>query len=142
MLTNRSMPQSTVIPELAYPDVSQAAEWLCETFGFSVRLRIANHRVQLNVADGAIVVTEWSGDRAGGIDAAHSIMIRVDDVHGHHERASQRGALIIRPPADYPFGERQYTVEDFAGHRWTFSQSIADIDPTDWGGTPGTLSPS
>jgi len=142
VLTNRSMPQSTVIPELAYPDVSQAAEWLCETFGFSVRLRIGNHRAQLNVGDGALVVTEWPGDTAGGIDAAHSMMIRVDDVHGHHERASRCGARIIRPPADYPYGERQYTVEDFAGHRWTFSQSIADVDPREWGGAPGGLSPA
>jgi len=24
---------------------------------------------------------------------------------------------------------------DPGGHRWTFSQSIADVDPADWGGT-------
>jgi uncharacterized glyoxalase superfamily protein PhnB len=141
MLTNRSMPRSTVIPELAYPDVGQATDWLCETFGFSVRLRIGNHRAQLNIGEGTIVLTESPGYRASG-DAAHSVMIRVDDVHGHHERVSRRGARIVRPPADYPYGERQYTVEDLAGHRWTFSQSIADVDPTEWGGTPGVLSSS
>ncbi len=27
-------------------------------FGFTVRLRIANHRAQLNVGDSAVVVTE------------------------------------------------------------------------------------
>jgi len=31
------------------------------------------------------------------------------------------------------FGERQYTVEDPWGNRWTFSQSIADVDPAAWG---------
>ena len=50
MLSNRSIPSATVIPVLAYPDVNQAAAWLCDAFGFSVRLRIGNHRVQLNVA--------------------------------------------------------------------------------------------
>jgi uncharacterized glyoxalase superfamily protein PhnB len=35
-----------------------------------------------------------------------------------------------------PFGERLYSVEDVGGHRWTFSQSIADIAPEDWGATP------
>jgi uncharacterized glyoxalase superfamily protein PhnB len=35
------------------------------------------------------------------------------------------------------YGERQYTVEDPGGHRWTFSQSVADVDPADWGGELG-----
>ena len=62
-------------------------------------------------------------------------MVRVDDVDAHYERATGAGARIISPPTDYPYGERQYVVEDIGGHRWTFSQSIADIDPQTWGGT-------
>jgi hypothetical protein len=31
MLANRSMPSSMVSPVLVYDDVSEAAEWLCET---------------------------------------------------------------------------------------------------------------
>ena len=58
MLTNRSMPRSTVIPQLPYPDVRGAAAWLCDAFGFSIRILMGNHRAQLNVSDGAIVVTE------------------------------------------------------------------------------------
>lgn len=62
-------------------------------------------------------------------------MVRVDDVDAHHERAEQHGARIVQPPADFPYGERQYTAEDLAGHRWTFSQTIADVAPEKWGGT-------
>jgi hypothetical protein len=40
----------------------------------------------------------------------------------------------VSPPTDYRYGERQYTAKDVGGHRWTFSQSIADVDPADWGG--------
>jgi len=47
------------------------------------------------------------------------------------------GARILQPPADYPFRERQYTAEDPCGHRWTFSQSIADVRPEEWGGVSG-----
>jgi uncharacterized glyoxalase superfamily protein PhnB len=47
--------------------------------------------------------------------------------------------LVNRSPQDYPYGERQYSVEDLGSHRWNFSQSIADVDPRDWGGTPGQL---
>jgi uncharacterized glyoxalase superfamily protein PhnB len=137
MIENRSCPRSTVIPELAYPDIGKAIEWLSDAFGFTLRLRIGNHRAQMNVGDGAVVLTELAeGQRA---DIGHSVMVRVESVDDHCERAKQHGAKIIRPPADHPYGERQYTVEDFAGRRWTFTQSIADIDPVSWGGTPGKL---
>jgi uncharacterized glyoxalase superfamily protein PhnB len=134
MLANRSIPRCTVIPELAYADVGEAIAWLCDTFGFTLRLRIANHRAQLNVGDGAVVLTE-----RGAGEVTSSVMIRVEDVNSHHDRARQHGARILRPPADHPYGERQCTVEDLGGHRWTFSQSIADVDPNEWGGTPGQL---
>jgi hypothetical protein len=38
-----------------------------------------------------------------------------------------------RPPIEY--GERQYSAEDLAGHRWTFSETLADVAPEEWGGT-------
>ena len=57
MLSNRSVPQCTMIPELSYPGVEAAADWLCGAFGFKVRLRIGNHRVQLKIGDGALTVT-------------------------------------------------------------------------------------
>ncbi len=64
--SNRSIPSATVIPVLAYPDVNQAAAWLCDAFGFSVRLRIGDHRVQLNVGDGAVIVRELRRMRSMG----------------------------------------------------------------------------
>ena len=57
------------------------------------------------------------------------------DADAHYERARAAGARIASPPTTYPFGERQYTAHDLCGHRWTFSESVADVDPRDWGGT-------
>lgn len=142
MLPNRSIPRCTVIPQLAYPDVAQAADWLCGAFGFTVRIRIGEHRVQLNAGDGALVVMEMAPEAAGSgqrPSAFGHVMIRVEDVDQHCERATQYGAKLIRAPQDFPYGERQYTVEDFAGRLWTFSQSIADVAPESWGGTSVNL---
>ena len=133
MRANRSMPASTVMPVLAYEDVGQAIEWLCDAFGFVERVRIGSHRAQLRIGDGAVTVTGGAG--AGGADSPDSVMVRVDDVDAHHRRASERGARVLGPPTDYPYGERQYTAGDPGGHRWTFSQTIADVAPEDWGGT-------
>ena len=135
MRSNRSIPKAVVIPELAYRDVGEAADWLSAAFGFGVRLRIANHRIQMNVGDGAVVLIELRGETAKD----HSIMVRVEDANLHHDIAKRFGAKIVRPPTDYPFGERQYTVEDLGGHIWTFSQSIADVEPESWGGTSVSL---
>jgi len=62
-------------------------------------------------------------------------MVAVTGVDEHYERARESGGRILSPPTDYPFGERQYTIENLGGHRWTFSEPIADVDPKDWGGT-------
>ena len=136
MLANRSIPRCTVIPELPYRDLNEAIDWLCKVFGFTLRVRIANHRAQLNVGDGAVVLTEQPSDQG---HCSQSVMVRVESVDKHHERSLQHAAKILRRPADYPYGERQYTVEDFAGNRWTFSQSIADVAPEEWGGTSGSI---
>jgi uncharacterized glyoxalase superfamily protein PhnB len=64
------------------------------------------------------------------------VIVHVEDVDRHFEQAKRFGARIVHPPADMPFGERVYTAEDLAGHRWTFSQSIADVPLEHWGATP------
>jgi uncharacterized glyoxalase superfamily protein PhnB len=132
VIQNRSVPDASVIPELAYDDVLAASEWLCNAFGFEERLRIGNHRVQLVFGNGALIAIER---RASGDDAGdHAVLVRVDDADRHHEHAVRSGARILQPPSDYPYGERQYSAEDIGGHHWTFSQSIADVDPASWGG--------
>jgi uncharacterized glyoxalase superfamily protein PhnB len=137
MKTNRSIPASTVVPVLAYPNVREAVAWLCDAFGFTMRVRIADHRVQLNAGDGAVVVAERR-PRTGG-DCAMRVMVRVADVDRHYDHARAHGARDVHAPADYPYGERQCTVADLAGHEWTFSQSIADVAPEEWGGESGQL---
>lgn len=135
---NRSIPSATVIPVLTYPDVRAAVAWLEAAFGFAERVRISvDHRAQLAFGDGAVIVADTSNERipprSGEI--THSVVVRVDDVDAHCERARRAGARIMMEPTDFQYGERQYSAEDLAGHRWTFSQTLADVAPEDWGGT-------
>lgn len=99
MLSNRSIPHATVIPVLAYPDVNQAAVWLCDAFGFTVRMRIGNHRVQLNMGDGAVIVREMrSNEINADLSVGYSILVRVEDADAHCNRAKNHGAHITQPP--------------------------------------------
>jgi len=130
------MPAAVVIPQLTYDDVAEAIAWLCDAFGFVERWRAGDHRAQLEVpGGGCVVVTEPRTSRA--LHGQWSVMVRVGDVDAHCERARAYGAKILAPPEDFPYGERQYAVEDLAGHHWNFSQSVADLAPEDWGGTSG-----
>ena len=135
MLANRSIARATVIPVLAYADVHAAAAWLCEAFGFTVRLRIGDHRVQLNVGDGAVTVREMrAGEAEAALGLGCSLTVRVEDADARCRQAREHGARITQEPVTYPYGERQYNATDFAGYSWTFSQTVADVDPAEWGG--------
>lgn len=88
MISNRSLPRASVIPVLAYPEVNQAASGLCDAFRFSVDLRIGNHRVQLNVEDGAVVVREMRPNEVlGALGEGFSVMVRIEDADAHCNRA-------------------------------------------------------
>ena len=95
-----------------------------------------NHRSQMKVGDGAVIVGDVRGERLPPRDGevTHSVMVRVEDVRAHCERARAKGAKIIDELTDFPYGERQYTAVDLAGHRWTFSETITDVAPETWGG--------
>ena len=62
------------------------------------------------------------------------MLVRVEDARAHCERARNAGAEITAEPTDWEYGERQYSAVDPFGHHWTFSQTLADVDPADWGG--------
>jgi uncharacterized glyoxalase superfamily protein PhnB len=128
---NQSMPGATVIPVLHYPDVLAAAAWLVRAFGFAERLRIGSHRIQLSIGEGAVVLA------VGPVQLPphpFSILVRLGDVDSHAQVAAAAGAHLLSHPETFPYGERQYSAEDLAGHIWTFSQSVANVDPATWGG--------
>jgi uncharacterized glyoxalase superfamily protein PhnB len=128
MRFNRSVPPCAVIPVLIYPDPGVAADWLSKAFGFTIRLRIANHRIQMKAGDGCFTIAE--GKTAP--NNSHVIQVRIEDARGHCQRARQNGAIILSEPQDQPYGERQYNAQDFCGHRWDFTETITDVAPEEW----------
>ena len=136
MIVNRSAPPGSIVPALAYDDVPKAIEWLCGAFGFTERLRTppepdgSIHHAQIAAGQGGVIL---NGRRGATASQTASVMVRVEDVDAHFEPAKNYGAKIVNPPVSASFGERQYTAEDLAGYRWTFTQSVADVNPEEWG---------
>jgi uncharacterized glyoxalase superfamily protein PhnB len=139
VIVNQSAPAATVVPVLVYTDAGKAIDWLTNAFGFRERLRAERGGIvfhaQLVVGDAAIMLgrqgAEYHAPRPGEVH--QYVHVTVDDVDAHCVRAERAGARVVQPPHDMPFGERQYSVEDLEGHRWVFSQHIADVSPHEWG---------
>ena len=61
--------------------------------------------------------------------------MRVEDVDSQFARAQTFGARVLDMPTEQVYGEREFTVEDLAGHRWQFTQTVRDVAPEDYGCT-------
>jgi uncharacterized glyoxalase superfamily protein PhnB len=138
VLTNRSVPAATVIPVLVYPDVRAAVDWLTAAFGFVERVRVGEaHRSQMRVGrDAAVIVADVRGEQQApqpGV-VTHVVKVRVLDVDAQLAQARSHGARVLQEPTEYEYGERECPVEDLAGHRWQFTQTLRDVAPEDWGG--------
>ena len=140
MLVNRTTGSASIVPELVYSNVEAAIDWLCDAFGFTELWRAGGHRARLAFGNGVVIVADHDPNYGRAVPEpgtvrSFAVMVKVDNVDAHHDHARAHGAQILRPPTDHPYGERQYSAMDIAGHCWTFTQAIADLAPEDWGGT-------
>lgn len=132
---------------IVYQDAHKAIDWLCQAFGFEVRLKVEGEggrieHCELTFGEGVLMVDHEGGgkrpDRVGrsprsvGGANTQQVMIYVDDVDAHYARAKQAGARITYEPQDSDYGEeywsdRSYECEDLEGHRWWFCQRLRDV---------------
>ena len=122
-------------------DVDCAKAFYAEKIGFNVdhdhAVSDGLRFVQLTPPGSACSIAFGTGLVDAEPGSVKGMQIVVADVEAARAELAERGAGVsdvVSPPTDYGYGERQYTAEDPGGHRWTFSQSIADVDPTEWGG--------
>jgi uncharacterized glyoxalase superfamily protein PhnB len=142
-MTNRSVPADTVLPHITYEDVAQASAWLSATFGFSEHYRYGEpggrvSGAQMRLGRAVIMLKAARPGMATPLQlgsCTQSLTVFVDNVDEHFEHTKSAGANIVEDLHETCYGERQYGVEDFAGHHWLFSQHAHDLSPADWGAT-------
>ena len=131
-----------VIPMVAYEDGVAAMDWLADAFGFRERARMLGENGRLNhgemEAGGGMIMLATPSPHYHGpkrhreeSDAARKwsevpyiidgVLVYVDDVAAHFERARAAGATILSPVEDSGEG-RRYRAEDLEGHRWMFME--------------------
>lgn len=123
-----------VIPVLTYRDIAAAHDFLVEAFGFAAG---GVHRTpegtpvhgEVRAGETAIwlhrVTAEHQLDSPLAVDVANSgLVVHVDNVDAHYQRARAAGAQIDSEPVDQPYGQREYGVRDLEGHRWWFAAPV------------------
>jgi len=58
-----------------------------------------------------------------------SLCLHVENCDEVHAQALSAGAEELRPPADYPWGERASMLTDPFGYRWNIATHIEDVTP-------------
>src|ERR1700759_1537191 len=98
--TNRSAPSGPVSPGLSCDDGAAPTRWLVDVLGFTERVRIGDHRAQLEFGDGSLIVADTGSHREAptGGAVAQSVMLRVSDLDRLHARAMAAGAEEASPP--------------------------------------------
>ena len=135
-----------VIPMLSYENGVAALEWLARAFGFRERERLLDDAGRLShgemdVGDGVIMLAtptpEYENPRRHRerCESARrwsavswvidGVLVHVENVDAHCERARKAGASILSEPEGGEHG-RRYRVEDLEGHRWMFLQREDD----------------
>jgi uncharacterized glyoxalase superfamily protein PhnB len=129
-----------------YQDAAAAIDWLCNAFGFEVRLKVEgdNGRIEhseLTYGEGLIMVAQ-EGPQSGrpwkkamrspkslNGETTQSIMFFVDDADAHCANARRHGARIVEEPATHDYGadywsDRSYGAFDLEGHMWWITQRL------------------
>ena len=131
---------------LYYDDAAAAIDWICNVFGFEVRMKIEGEggrivHSELAFGDGLIMVGDAKvrsegpnplpskSPRALGGTNTQTLCVFVDDADAHCEHARAAGAQIIDEPTTHDYGEdnwadRTYRAADLEGHHWWFMQRV------------------
>ena len=109
-------------PELPVRSVADAQDYFRDRFGFAVAWHHKEGRI------GAVAHGECSIFFRETEDEIHpgTFWIFTDDVDVAFLQLSSRGADIVEPVTDKPWGLRQFSVKDLNGNLFHFHQDIDD----------------
>jgi uncharacterized glyoxalase superfamily protein PhnB len=127
---------------LSYEDCPAALAWLARAFGFRELTRVPGGdgrigHAEMETEHGVVMLASGPAGYQSPTTRCREygrirewlmvpwvvdgVLVYVDDVDAHYERAQSAGAKILSPPEDAPYG-RLYRTEDLEGHRWMFIQ--------------------
>jgi uncharacterized glyoxalase superfamily protein PhnB len=109
---------------IRYVRPAAAARWLGDAFGLEPTTPVPEAEpdepfwIELRSGSSAVVLQQAESDTGA---VTHEVLLFVEDLRAHFERAERSGATIVAPIATHGF--TSYVADDLEGRRWTFAQA-------------------
>lgn len=111
---------------LAVRDVAASTAYYRDALGFAVTFEYGQptYYVCLCRDDVQLHLLAVGGDAR--LPGQGGLCVFVNDVDAVHGELKARGARVVKPPADYAYGMRDFDVTDLDGNRITFGMTSQD----------------
>jgi catechol 2,3-dioxygenase-like lactoylglutathione lyase family enzyme len=108
------MAVTRIVPDLQCESLSEAAEFYVAVLGLEVVMDLGWIVTLADPDQPGVQLSLMTHDESGPVVPVASI--QVDDVDAAYDEAQRRGAEIVHPLTDEPWGVRRFFVRDPAGH--------------------------
>jgi len=129
----------SITPYLIVKGAAAAIDFYRQAFGATeiMRMPMPDGRIghaELRIGDSFVMLADEfpeaeaiSPNTLGGTTVG--LMIYVEDAYAVFNKAVSLGAKVKKPIADQFYGDRNGTLEDAWGHKWTISTHVEDVAP-------------
>jgi PhnB protein len=126
-----------VIAYLCVDGAAQALDWYCDVFGATERMRMEGPpgrigHAEIEIGDSLIMLADefpdmdvFSPKKYGGTPVM--LMVYTEDVDATFKKAVDKGAKALEEPVDKFYGDRNGTLIDPFGHKWSIATHVEDV---------------
>jgi DNA-binding transcriptional MerR regulator/predicted enzyme related to lactoylglutathione lyase len=115
-------------PVLRVPDVVAAAEYYRDRLGFEISFLWGEPPSYATTHRDHVLIhfTKSGVAPAPQPDSVSNIYVFVTDIDDVYEELKGRGAKIVAEPETWPYGMREFAVEDMNGYRLCFGEGVEE----------------
>lgn len=106
-------------------DVKASAAYYRDQLGFDLDFEWGTPTFYVGLCSGGVALHLIAADHAPRPPGHGAVAIFVDDVDVLHADLSKRGARIVKPPQNQPYGLRDFDVADLDGNMLFFGAELS-----------------
>jgi catechol 2,3-dioxygenase-like lactoylglutathione lyase family enzyme len=123
------MPQEGAQPVGSAPvfvvrDLAASIDYYRDRLGFEVAFRFGEPVYYAGICRGAVTIHLLAAAGSSRPPGASSLYVFVASADAIHAELVERGARVLQQPETYPYGMRDFNVEDLDGNQLTFGNEI------------------
>ena len=101
-------------------DVLRAVEHYCEVLGFRTEFTYGQPTFYAGVERDDVTIHLQAADQSKRQPGQGAVNVFVTDVDALYQELKSRGATVLNEPKDYPYGMRDFDINDLDGNQLCF----------------------